>query len=104
MNRRQFTRQIGIYIAALGMGKAISYSTPKKQPEIAITLDDFLVFDTPTMSGAARNQAILDHLGKYNLKAGMFVSGKHVDKENYMSLVRLWDKAGHMIANHSYSH
>lgn len=104
MNRRQFAKNIGMCVVALGMGKATSFSSANKQPEIAITLDDFNVFDTPTLSGAARNQAILDALGKYNLKAGMFVSGKHVDNEKKMSLLRLWDKRGHMIANHTYSH
>jgi peptidoglycan/xylan/chitin deacetylase (PgdA/CDA1 family) len=104
MNRRQFAKNIGMGVAALGMRKATFLSSTNKQPEIAITLDDFNVYDTPTLSGAARNQAILDALVKYNLQAGMFVNGKYVDNEKDMSLLRLWDERGHMIANHSYSH
>lgn len=104
MNRRQFAKNVGMCVVALGTGSATSFSSANKQPEIAITLDDFNVYDTPTLSGAARNQAILDALDKYNVKAGMFVSGRHVDNEKNMSLLRLWDERGHMIANHSYSH
>jgi peptidoglycan/xylan/chitin deacetylase (PgdA/CDA1 family) len=81
MNRRQFAKNIGMGVAALGMRKATFLSSTNKQPEIAITLDDFNVYDTPTLSGAARNQAILDALVKYNLQAGMFVNGKYVDNE-----------------------
>jgi len=91
-------------VVAFGIGKATSYTRVNKQSEIAITLDDFHVYDVPTLTGAARNQAILDALDKYNIKAGMFVKGKNVDDEKNMSLLRLWDKRGHMIANHTYSH
>ena len=104
MNRRQFSKNVGMFIVALGVGKATSLSAPGKNREIAITLDDFRLFDTPTLSAAARNQAILDALDKFKLKAGMFVSGKHVDNEKNMALVRMWDERGHVIGNHTYSH
>jgi peptidoglycan/xylan/chitin deacetylase (PgdA/CDA1 family) len=104
MNRRQFAKNLGMCVVALGAGQATSFSVASKQPEIAITLDDFSLYDTPQMSAAARNRAILDALDKYNLKAGMFVSGKHVASEKNMGLLRLWDERGHLIANHTYSH
>lgn len=104
MDRRKFAKNIGMFVVALGMGKATSFSSADKQPEIAITLDDFNIDDTPTLSGAARNQAILDALDRYKIKAGMFVKGRNVDDEKKMALLRLWDKRGHMIANHTYSH
>ena len=104
MNRRQFSTGLGVFVFGLGMGKATYLPPAKKRREIAITLDDFRVFDTPALSAAARNQAILDALDKFKIKAGMFVSGKHVDNEKNMSLVRLWDERGHMIGNHTYSH
>ncbi|MBD0327366.1 MAG: polysaccharide deacetylase family protein, partial [Pyrinomonadaceae bacterium] len=52
-----------------------------------------------------RNAAILKALLEHgNLKAALFVKGKNVDNERGRRLLRAWDTAGHMIANHSYSH
>jgi peptidoglycan/xylan/chitin deacetylase (PgdA/CDA1 family) len=106
MNRRQFAKTLGMCIVALGAGRATSSpsSSVRAQPEIAITMDDFNVYDTPTLSGAARNLAILDALDKYHIKAGLFVNGKYLVDEKHLALLRLWDERGHMIANHTYSH
>lgn len=104
MDRRQFVKNVGMCVVAVGAGRATSLSAPRKQREIAITLDDFSLSDTPAMSAAARNQAILDAFDKYKIKAGMFVAGKHVDNETNMALVRMWDQRGHLIGNHTYSH
>lgn len=106
MNRRQFAKNIGMCVVALGMSRATGFSTAGKPSptQVAITIDDFNVYDTPTLSGAARNQAILDALRKRNLKAAVFVAGKFVDNAQHMPLLRLWDERGHMIANHTYSH
>jgi hypothetical protein len=67
-------------------------------------MDDFNIYDTPALSGAARNQAILDALRQYHLKAAGFVAGKYVDNEKNLPLLRLWNERGHMIGNHTYSH
>jgi peptidoglycan/xylan/chitin deacetylase (PgdA/CDA1 family) len=104
MDRRTFVQNIGMGVVAVGAGKATALSSSREQREIAITLDDFSLYDTPAMSAAARNQAILDALDKYKIKAAMFVTGKHVDNEKNMELVRLWDQRGHLIGNHTYSH
>lgn len=104
MNRRHFAQNLGKCLVACGVSRTTSFSSPRKQPEMAITLDDFSVYDTPTLSGAARNQAILEALDKYHLKAAIFVTGKNIDNEKNMSLLRLWDARGHLIANHTYSH
>ena len=82
MNRRQFNRSVGLFAAAVGLGgtSALAASAAKR-PEVAITLDDFLLFDTPTLSAEARNRAILDALAGQKIKAAMFVTGKHVDDE-----------------------
>jgi peptidoglycan/xylan/chitin deacetylase (PgdA/CDA1 family) len=106
MNRRQFVRHLGIYVAALTAGGVAdaALSAPVRQPQVAITLDDFVLFDTPTLSAAERNEAILGALGRHRLKAAMFVAGKYVDREANIRLVRRWDEQGHMIANHTYSH
>jgi peptidoglycan/xylan/chitin deacetylase (PgdA/CDA1 family) len=73
-------------------------------PEIAFTFDD------PTTDGGANlawrelNQRILATLASHNLKAILFVCGKRVDSSAGQQLAAAWDRAGHLIGNHSYSH
>jgi peptidoglycan/xylan/chitin deacetylase (PgdA/CDA1 family) len=105
MNRRRFAVNLGMSAVALGASRIYSFSSRRKRPpQVAITLDDFAVYDTPTLSGAARNRAILDALRQHKLRAGMFVAGKFVDNQTNLPLLRLWDEHGHIIANHTYSH
>lgn len=105
MNRREFTRSVGLFAAAVGLGGTSALaSSVAKRPEVAITMDDFALFDTPVLSAEARNRAILDALAEQKIKAAMFVTGKNVDDEKKLPLVRMWDERGHMIGNHTYSH
>ena len=104
MDRRQFTKSFGMCVAALGLGKANAFSSAAATPQVAITIDDFNIYDTPTLSGAARNQAILDALDKRKLKAAAFVAGKFVDKPELLPSLRPWNERGHLIGNHTYSH
>jgi peptidoglycan/xylan/chitin deacetylase (PgdA/CDA1 family) len=104
MNRREFARNFGILVAGIGMGGSSALASAGQRTEVAITLDDFVVFDTPVLSGDARNRAILDALNAHKIKAAMFVTGKNVDNEKNLPLVRAWDERGHMIGNHTYSH
>lgn len=103
MNRRQFANNLILGGAAFAMFPTRSLSFAES-PQLAVTMDDFGVFDTPTMSGAVRNQAILDSLRKYKLKAMVFVTGRHIDTKEKLPLVQKWDADGHVIANHTYSH
>jgi peptidoglycan/xylan/chitin deacetylase (PgdA/CDA1 family) len=104
MNRRQFARNLGIGVAALGVSKAIpTYST--EAPQIAITIDDFNLFGATQAVAERRNRKLLDALRAHsNLKAAAFICGRNVDSEMGRSLVKQWGDAGHMIANHTYSH
>jgi peptidoglycan/xylan/chitin deacetylase (PgdA/CDA1 family) len=104
MNRREFAKNVGLCAVAFGLSGPRAFSTTAAPPQVAITLDDFNVYDTPVLSGAARNQAILDALRRYELKAAMFVAGRYVDNNENMALLRLWNERGHMVANHTYSH
>ena len=104
MNRRLFVQNLGMCLVAFGTSRANLFSSIAAPPQVAITMDDFNVYDTPALSGAARNQAILDALHRYNLKAAMFVAGRYVDNEDNMPMLRLWNERGHLIANHTYSH
>jgi peptidoglycan/xylan/chitin deacetylase (PgdA/CDA1 family) len=103
MNRRQFVKGLGLSLAMLEMSRT-AFPSLAKNPQISITMDDFNVFDTPLLSGAARNQAILDALRQFKLKAAMFVAGKFVDNEKNMPLLGEWNSQKHLIGNHTYSH
>jgi peptidoglycan/xylan/chitin deacetylase (PgdA/CDA1 family) len=104
MDRRQFVKSISMSGVALGVCRSLSFSSASNRPQVAITMDDFAVSDTPTLSGAARNQAILDALREYKLRAAIFVAGKFVDNQTNMPLLSLWNEHGHLIGNHTYSH
>ena len=81
----------------------VAWETPTA-PEIAFTFDD------PTTDGGASltwpeiNKRILDTLTKRKVKTVLFVCGKRVDSDAGRELIAAWDRAGHNIANHSYSH
>jgi len=78
---------------------------PKDQPRIAITMDDFIWNRSVRLTPDERNRAILGALQSHGgLKAALFVAARHADNEKGKSLLREWDRAGHMIGNHSYSH
>jgi len=103
MNRRQFVKAMGAGAAALGLSHAAPAAAAKR-PRVAITIDDFNLFDTPTLSAAARNDAILGALGRHKLQAAVFVAARYVEGADRMSLLRRWDERGHLIGNHTYSH
>jgi hypothetical protein len=73
-------------------------------PRVSLTFDDFNIVDEPTLSGAARNRAILDALQAHRLRAAAFVIGRNVEKPETMRLLEGWSDAGHIIGNHTYSH
>ena len=78
-----------------------------KAGEVSITIDDLDLNanDTPKLSLDERNTAILAALREHGkLKAAVFVCGMRVDNEQGKKHLLEWDKAGHLIANHSYSH
>ena len=108
MNRRQFGTNLAVYALGLGLGaKALSSAPPPKtdHPSIAITMDDFNWQPSLKLNSEERNRAILGALKSHgNLKAALFVKGQNADSETGRMLLGEWDKAGHMIANHSYSH
>ncbi len=70
---------------------------------VALTFDDGLdPRDTPR--AAAWNAAILDALAAAGIHATLFAAGVQVDSPAGMTLVRDWGRAGHEVANHTYSH
>lgn len=105
MNRREFATLIGV--ATVGLATETSGVLAKKsdKPSVAVTMDDFHWNQSLKLNPQQRNRAILDALKSHgNLKAALFVAGKNADSETGKALLREWDRAGHMIGNHSYSH
>lgn len=104
MNRRDFTKTIGM-LALAGSAGQLSFASHNDQPEISITMDDFNWDNSLRLDPDQRNRALLEALkSRGNLKAALFVKGQNADSEKGKSLLSDWDRAGHLIGNHSYSH
>lgn len=102
ISRRKFIRGLaGSVAVAPQFSRVISADN---SPQIAITLDDFNLFDTPVLSAEQCNAAILEALRAQNIKAAMFVAGQYIDNETKRAYLKSWSDAGHIIANHTYSH
>ena len=73
---------------------------------VAFTFDDGpKLIQTPMLTPAARNQALLDALSKHHVKAALFVSTINgLDQPEGLELGRAWGKAGHLIGNHTVTH
>jgi|SRR5579862_257850 len=101
MNRREFLRRTTIAATIAGITRAWAQG---HATEIAFTFDD------PTTEGGANlqwqeiNQRMLAALSGNNIKSILFVVGKRVNSDPGRQLITAWDRAGHLIANHSYSH
>ncbi len=107
MNRREFTKTLGFGAAALAVGRGVGRvgAVPTHHTsQVAITMDDFSWHDAVRLSATERNQAILGVLSSHSIKAALFVVGRNIDSEEGKRLLADWDKAGHLIGNHTYSH
>ncbi|MBA3571220.1 MAG: polysaccharide deacetylase family protein [Pyrinomonadaceae bacterium] len=91
-------------VMSLELG-AIGFSSVKRSTEIAITMDDFNWNKSLRLIPEERNRAILQALRSHgDLKAAIFVACKNLDSDRGKEMLREWDRAGHLIANHSFSH
>lgn len=103
MNRRTFTKSLSFSIAAVSFA-GVPAIARKSAPEFSITMDDFFWRDAVMLTAKARNDSILDTLDTYKHKAALFVIGRNIEAGEGKELLKPWDKAGHMIGNHTYSH
>ena len=104
MNRREFSCALGLGALAIGLGRSLTTSA-KNPTEIAITIDDFNWNKSVKLDPDQRNQALLEALRSHgNLKAALFVTCRFADNDKGKELLKEWDRAGHLIGNHSYSH
>lgn len=102
MDRRLFLGGLAALTGCGDIGLGANKTVHRKQ--MAITLDDFnLGFDIG-LSQAARHQNILEAFDAVGHKAAGFVTGQFVDSEWGQRVVQDWLDAGHMIANHTWSH
>src|SRR5262245_6949389 len=71
---------------------------------LAITIDDPTTDEMPHFGVEERNRAILEQLAARRTRVMLFVCGKRVDSARGASLLAAFHDAGHLLANHSYSH
>ena len=102
MNRREFQQALGFSTLALAF-RNISFAA-KPSPKVALTMDDFHWNNSIKLNPEQRNEAILGTLNKYSVKAALFVIGRNIENDRGKAMLGDWDKAGHLIGNHTYSH
>ncbi len=103
MNRRTFTKTLGLSVAALGLG-GVPALARKQATLYSITMDDFYWNNAVKLTATERNEAILGTLRAHSHQAALFVIGRNIDSAEGKELLTPWDKSGHMIGNHTYSH
>ncbi len=105
MNRKEFIRLASAFCLCMLQDKAIAGFEEIEKPQVAITFDDPNSYERPLLSARQRDEKILAALrGQENLQVALFVCGKRVDNPAGRDLLHAWNSAGHIIANHSYSH
>lgn len=67
-------------------------------------MDDPNTEETPLYAVAERNRLILEQLAARRVQVMLFVCGKRVDSTQGADVLRAFNDAGHLLANHSYSH
>lgn len=103
MNRREFTKVAGLTALALGCNATATLAN-NPAPQFSITMDDFSWQNPVKLTSAERNQAILDTFRTHSIKAALFVIGRNIEHQQGKQLLAEWNKAGHLIGNHTYSH
>jgi len=99
MDRRIFFGGLAALAACADMR-----SSQKHQKRMAITMDDFdLRFDIG-LSRKARHENILGAFDAVGHKAAGFVTGDFADSDWGQDVVQAWLDAGHVIANHTWTH
>jgi len=102
MNRREFTKAVGLSVLAINAPAILA--TRRHDARVAITMDDFNWGNAIHQSAKERNRAILETLRAHSLKSALFVIGRNLEDEQGKALLSDWDRAGHLIGNHTYSH
>lgn len=106
MKRRTFLKTLTWSAAAVGVVGVPAIATKAQKPAVqfSITMDDFHWSNAVKQSAPERNRSILNALNKHSVKAAIFVVGRNVEDQQGKDMLAAWDKAGHLIGNHTYSH
>jgi len=93
-------------LVVLALSLAYGAAGAATAQSIAFTFDDGpQLTETPALSPAARNQALLDALARHGVQATLFVTlANGADKPQGLALARAWGDAGHTLGNHSVTH
>ena len=94
---------MAITAAAIGVGGIRAFAR-NPATQFSITMDDFFWQNAIKQTAQERNASILRTFSKHSIKAAAFVVGRNVEKQEGKDIVAAWDKAGHLIGNHTYSH
>lgn len=103
MNRRTFAKSLAVSAAAIGIG-GVNVFAQKAATQFSITMDDFHWWNAVKQTAEQRNQSILNTFNKHSIKAAVFVAGRNIEDQRGKDLLAAWNKAGHLICNHTYSH
>ncbi len=76
-----------------------------ERKKIAITIDDVPMPSGQLFSGMERSRRIINTLKDFKVdRVGLFIVGGNLLKDQGEKRLNMYDKAGHMISNHTYSH
>lgn len=76
----------------------------KEKPKIAFTFDDGRTDDMVGYTLKVWNEMLLANLKKHHLKAILFSSGANKTTPKGKYVLSSWNNAGHLIANHTFTH
>ena len=91
-------------ITLLGIYKINAQKVSNNKPKISFTFDDGQTNDIGRFKLEFWNQMLLDNLHKHHLKAILFSSGANKLSEKGKYVLETWNNAGHLIANHTFTH
>jgi peptidoglycan/xylan/chitin deacetylase (PgdA/CDA1 family) len=79
---------------------------PLTAQKVALSLDDApFLLPAPLLAAPAQHQAMLAALKARHVQAILFVNGVNGgDTPEGKAILKAWSDAGHLVANHSYSH
>ncbi|HET9135154.1 MAG TPA: polysaccharide deacetylase family protein, partial [Candidatus Kapabacteria bacterium] len=92
-----------IVLPTLALVTSLGFSQ-QQHPKIALTFDDPNLNDQPLLRAQDRAARVLVTLNHHHLQAALFVCGMRISSTAGDSLIQQWNKAGHLICNHSWSH
>lgn len=97
-----FLMALGLTVACSSRINAQKATTDK--PKISFTFDDGQTNDIGEFKLEVWNQMLLNNLKKHKLKAILFSFGANKSTEKGKYVLTSWNKAGHFIANHTFTH